>query len=97
MQLEPAHLPPVEQTEGGGHVPQLSVPPQPSGADPHSIPCAAQVIGVQVGGGGVPPQTGDARSKNMNSSAPSCADMLVLDVMHSSFGNSAPGSFPDAT
>jgi hypothetical protein len=29
-------------------VPQLSVPPQPSGMDPQFLPCAAHVVGVHV-------------------------------------------------
>jgi len=32
-----------------GHEPQLSVPPQPLDAVPHSAPCAAHVVGVQAG------------------------------------------------
>ncbi len=30
------------------HVPQLSVPPQPSGIEPQLAPCSAQVVGTQV-------------------------------------------------
>jgi hypothetical protein len=30
-----------------GHVPQVSVPPQPSGTDPHVAPASEQVVGVQ--------------------------------------------------
>jgi hypothetical protein len=43
-------VPPPPHVVGGVHVPQLSVPPQPSGIVPQFLPCAAQVVGVQQDG-----------------------------------------------
>jgi len=39
-------VPPPPHVCGALHVPQLSVPPQPSGIDPQFLPCAAHVVGV---------------------------------------------------
>jgi hypothetical protein len=39
-------VPPL-QTLPGAQLPHWSVPPQPSGADPHWMPCCAQVSGLQ--------------------------------------------------
>src|SRR2546425_10140908 len=51
-------MPPLPQVCGAVQAPQVSVPPQPSGIVPQFVPCAAQVVGVQALGGGVPrPQT----------------------------------------
>src|SRR4051794_21641745 len=61
------------------------------------MPCAAHVVGVQVGGGVVPPHTGDARSKNMNSSASSWGVMFVLAVVHPPGKFDAAGVSPDDT
>jgi hypothetical protein len=41
-------VPPPPQVAGEVHVPQLSVPPQPSLMDPQLSPCAAHVVGVHV-------------------------------------------------
>src|SRR5258708_29734684 len=68
-------------------------PPQPSGAGPHWMFWSAQLSLVQVGGGCDSSQTGDARSKNMNSSALSCG-LMVVDLH--SLGNDCPLS-PDDT
>ncbi len=46
---------------GAVQVPQSSVPPQPSGMLPQSVPCAAHVVGVQhTFGVPPPPQTAGA-------------------------------------
>jgi hypothetical protein len=42
----PTHWPSLHDLPKG-QPPQSSVPPQPSGADPHVRPKAAQVVGVQ--------------------------------------------------
>ena len=62
--------PPTPQISPVGQGPQSSRLPQPSPAGPHSMPWAAQVVGVQTGMYGV---THDPRSKIMNSSSFSCA------------------------
>jgi hypothetical protein len=46
-------VPPPPHDSPDGHVPQASVPPQPSPAGPHRIPSAVQVVGTQH----VPPHT----------------------------------------
>jgi hypothetical protein len=81
---------PVEQ------VPQLRTPPQPSAAWPHCTPWLAHVCGTQAGGGGVlvSSQTRDERSKIRNSSAFSCA---VIVVVVQPAGKPAPGVSPDET
>jgi hypothetical protein len=43
--------PPPPQVWGAVHVPQVSVPPQPSAMLPQFFPCAAQVVGVQLAAG----------------------------------------------
>jgi len=44
-------IPPPPQTCGAVHVPQTSVPPQPSEIVPQFLPCAAHVVGVQATAG----------------------------------------------
>jgi len=39
-------VPPPPHVCGAAHVPQLSVPPQPSEIEPQFLPCAAHVVGV---------------------------------------------------
>jgi hypothetical protein len=48
-------VPSAPQTDGDGHRPQLSVPPQPSAMVPHCAFCSLQVVGVQPQTLGVPP------------------------------------------
>jgi hypothetical protein len=89
-------VPPPPHVWPAGQLPQLRSPPQPSGAGPHWTPACAQVSGVHVGGGGgaAPLHTGDARSKNMNSSARSCADIAVVVQPP---GKGLPVASPEAT
>jgi hypothetical protein len=46
---------PLQQPCPLGHVPQVRVPPQPSGMEPQFFPCATQLVGVQPHTFGVPP------------------------------------------
>lgn len=43
-----AHECALVQVSGDTQLPQVSVPPQPFEITPHSAPCAAQVVGVQL-------------------------------------------------
>jgi hypothetical protein len=42
-------VPSALQVVPAAHVPHCKVPPQPSDIDPHTLPAAAQVVGVQIG------------------------------------------------
>jgi hypothetical protein len=59
--------PPPPHVIGAGHCPQRIVPPQPSGALPHSAPRSSHVMGTQPG---PPPLIGPASGAAVAPPAP---------------------------